>query len=46
MDVLIISGSVRKNGNTELLLRSYAESLNKQGISTKVISLAHMTINH
>lgn len=46
MGVLIVSGSPRKNGNTELLLSVFDKELQKNNISTKFISLSGKKINH
>ena len=42
MDILLINGSPRKNGNTQMILNLYAEMLQKQENTTHtdMISLA------
>jgi len=46
MGVLIISGSPRKNGNTETLLLILNSELQKSNINTEFISLSGTKINH
>jgi multimeric flavodoxin WrbA len=46
MGVLIISGSPRKKGNTELLLSILELELQKNNVSTEFISLSSKKINH
>jgi len=46
MNTLIISGSPRKNGNTEKLLSLFEEELINHNISTEFISLSGKNINH
>lgn len=46
MGVLIVSGSPRKNGNTELLLSILEEELRKNNIRTEFIRLSGKKINH
>ncbi|WP_234124528.1 flavodoxin family protein [Clostridium hydrogenum] len=46
MGVVIISGSPRKNGNTELLLSILNIELKKNNINTEFISLSGKKINH
>jgi multimeric flavodoxin WrbA len=46
MGALIISGSPRKNGNTETLLWMLESELRKNGISTEFISLSGKSIGH
>lgn len=46
MGVLIICGSPRKNGNTELLLSVFNKELEKNNIVTEFISLSGKKINH
>ena len=45
MVVLIVSGSPRKNGNTELLLSVFDKELQKNNINTKFINLSDKKIN-
>ena len=46
MGVLMISGSPRKNGNTELLLSILDSELQKNNVKTEIISLSGKKINH
>lgn len=46
MSILIISGSPRKNGNTEILLSLLESDLNEYGIDTELIRLSGKRINH
>lgn len=46
MGVLIVSGSPRKNGNTELLLSIFDKELQEENINTEFISLSGKKINH
>lgn len=46
MNVLLISGSPRKNGNTEILLSIFDKELQKYNINTELITLAGKKINH
>ena len=45
MKVLAISGSPRKNGNTELLLREVTGTLEKHGIDTELIRIGGKKVN-
>ena len=44
MKVLAINGSARKNGNTDALIRTVFEELEKEGIETECIDLAGQVI--
>jgi multimeric flavodoxin WrbA len=46
MGVVIISGSPRRNGNTELLLSIFEKELQKNNINTEFISLSGREIYH
>lgn len=46
MKTIIISGSSRKNGNTETLLSVFKKELNNHSISTEIISLSGKNIKH
>jgi multimeric flavodoxin WrbA len=40
MKVIAINGSARKDGNTDLMIRTVFRELEKEGIETECISLA------
>lgn len=44
MKVLGINGSMRKDGNTAIIIRTIFEELEKEGISTEVIQLPDVHI--
>lgn len=46
MDILLISGSPRKRGNTEILLEFCYQELKNRGIKTNLICLSDRVINH
>ena len=46
MKVLLISGSPRKKGNTEILLKYSKDRLEEQGLKTELINLSHKKIGH
>jgi len=46
MKVLLISGSPRKKGNTEILLSYCEDMLKEQGLKTELINLSYKKINH
>lgn len=46
MKVLGINGSMRKDGNTAIIIRTIFEELEKEGISTELIQLPDVHINH
>jgi len=45
MKVIAINGSMRKNGNTAILINYVFEELEKEGIETEMIQLAGHTIH-
>lgn len=44
MKVLGINGSMRKDGNTAIMIRTVFEELQKEGISTELIQLPDVSI--
>ena len=45
MKVLGINGSMRKDGNTAIIIRTIFEELEKEGISTELIQLPEVNID-
>lgn len=45
MKVIAINSSARKDGNTAIAINTIFEELNKEGIETEMIQLAHTVIN-
>lgn len=45
MNVIAICGSPRINGNTSILINEVFEELNKEGISTELLNIAHKPVN-
>lgn len=45
MKVLMLNGSPRKGGNTEIALGELSKTLEKNGIETEVVRVGHLTIS-